>query len=48
MIEQRNLSLYVYDEFQVSGILDTKELFKNAFIISKIRMAKELFEDDIK
>ena len=32
MIEQRNLSSHIYDEFEISGILDKKYDFKNAFV----------------
>lgn len=42
MIEQRNLCSHVYDEFQISEILDKKESFKNAFVALKNRLEKEL------
>ncbi len=32
MIEQRNLSSHIYDEFEISAILEKKNNFKNAFV----------------
>ena len=32
MIEQRNLSSHIYDEFEILGILDKKNDYKNAFV----------------
>jgi nucleotidyltransferase substrate binding protein (TIGR01987 family) len=32
MIEQRNLSSHIYDEFEIKGILDRKEAFQEAFL----------------
>ena len=32
MIEQRNLSSYVYDEFEIRGILDKKVAYQKAFL----------------
>ena len=32
MIEQRNLSSHIYDEFEIKGILDRKEAYQKAFL----------------
>ncbi|MBD3808726.1 MAG: nucleotidyltransferase substrate binding protein, partial [Epsilonproteobacteria bacterium] len=38
MIEQRNLSSHVYDEFEISEILDKKENYLKAFQKLKIQL----------
>jgi len=42
MIEQRNLSSHIYDEIQISEILDKKEVFKNAFLKLHNKLEQEL------
>ncbi len=42
MIEQRNLSSHIYDESEISEILDKKQKFKHAF-----QLLKETFEKEI-
>ncbi len=43
MIEQRNLSSHVYDEYEVMDILDKKERYKEAFESLKVKI-KSLLE----
>ena len=38
MIEQRNLSSHIYDEFEIREIFDKKDTFKNAFIALKLKL----------
>jgi hypothetical protein len=40
MIEQRNLSSHIYDEFEIKGILGKKEAYKNAFLLLKDNIEK--------
>ncbi len=39
MIEQRNLSSHIYDEIEISEILDKKEEYLKAFVDLKIKLA---------
>ncbi|NWF67004.1 MAG: nucleotidyltransferase substrate binding protein [Campylobacterales bacterium] len=45
MIEQRNLSSHIYDEFEISEILDKKELYLKAFKDLKRKLEKELHHE---
>jgi len=45
MIEQRNLSSHVYDEYQIKEILDKKEIYRDAFIELKNRIERGLSGD---
>ena len=42
MIEQRNLSSHIYDEYQINEIIDKIEDYKNAFLDLKKEMQKGL------
>lgn len=42
MIEQRNLTSHIYDEFQIQDILNKKENYKKAFIELKAKLESEL------
>ncbi len=42
MIEQRNLSSHVYDEFEVSGILEVKESFLDAFLLLETELKNQI------
>lgn len=42
MIEQRNLTSHIYDEFEISEILDKKDDFKNAFVELKKYLSEKL------
>jgi nucleotidyltransferase substrate binding protein (TIGR01987 family) len=42
MIEQRNLTSHIYDEFQIQDILNKKEYYKKAFIELKTKLESEL------
>lgn len=46
MIEQRNLSAHVYDEYQIKVILDKKEDYLRAFNELKAIMTSELITED--
>lgn len=45
MIEQRNLSSHIYDEFEIKEILDKKEDYKTAFEKLKYYIANNLGKD---
>lgn len=42
MIEQRNLSSHIYDESEIKEILDKKDVYKNAFLELKAKLADGL------
>ena len=42
MIEQRNLTSHIYDEFQIKDLLNKKENYKNAFIQLKEKIESDL------
>jgi nucleotidyltransferase substrate binding protein (TIGR01987 family) len=44
MIEQRNLSSHIYDEYEISDIVNKVEFYKNAFIKLRNRLKKLLKE----
>jgi nucleotidyltransferase substrate binding protein (TIGR01987 family) len=44
MIEQRNLSSHIYDEYEISDIVNKVELYKNAFIKLRNTLKKLLKE----
>ncbi len=44
MIEQRNLSSHVYDEYQIMEILEKIDEYKNAFLVLKKKLEKGLIE----
>jgi len=46
MIEQRNISSHVYDEYQVKGIIEKKEKYRNAFVGLKEKIEKALKGDE--
>jgi len=46
MIEQRNLSSHIYDEFEISEILDKKENYLKAFQKLKIELEKGLVNEE--
>jgi len=46
MIEQRNLSSHIYDEFEISEILDKKENYLKAFQKLKIELEKGLMNEE--
>lgn len=45
MIEQRNLSSHIYDELEISGILDKKNDYKEAFVRLRDSIKHSLLED---
>lgn len=45
MIEQRNLSSHVYDELEISEILDKKENYKEAFVRLRDNIKHSLLKD---
>lgn len=42
MIEQRNLSSHIYDEFEIQEILNKKQSYKNAFLLLKENIGKDI------
>ena len=42
MIEQRNLSSHIYDEFEIQEILNKKQNYKNAFLQLKRNVKKDI------
>jgi nucleotidyltransferase substrate binding protein (TIGR01987 family) len=42
MIEQRNLSSHIYDEFEIREILDKTESYKQAFLKLKESLVKSI------
>ena len=42
MIEQRNLSSHIYDELEIKGILDKREIYKETFTLLKEKIEKGL------
>lgn len=42
MIEQRNLTSHIYDEYQIKDIINKKEIYKKAFIELKSKIENDL------